>query len=190
MNYLAHLYLSPQDGLSLTGNLMGDFLKGVDRSALPEEIQIGIRNHIFVDKFTDAHPSVRALKNFVSPQRRRYAPLIIDISFDYYLIKHWQQFCKQDYQHFVALTYQALACHYSHMPSRMEEVVRKMIKGNWLSHYQQLDGIATAIDSVSRRMRFVNNLSGGIEEVENNYAQFELAFLELMPDLIKALARR
>ena len=39
MNYLAHLYLSDNTPHAQLGNLLGDFVKGNDLLAFPEEVQ-------------------------------------------------------------------------------------------------------------------------------------------------------
>ena len=62
MNYLAHLYLSPDDDLSRLGNVMGDFVRDVEVATLPEPVQKGIRMHQSIDAFTDSHSIVRELK--------------------------------------------------------------------------------------------------------------------------------
>ena len=49
MNYLAHLYLSQDNGLSMAGNLMADFLKHVELSELPAAVLNGIENHRLAD---------------------------------------------------------------------------------------------------------------------------------------------
>ena len=60
MNYLAHLHLAAHTHSSLTGNLLGDFVKGALPSALGTELDEGIWLHRKVDAFTDSHPEHRA----------------------------------------------------------------------------------------------------------------------------------
>lgn len=51
MNYLAHLYLAPDDDESLLGNLMGDFVKGPLDGRFSPGIAAGIRLHRHIDSF-------------------------------------------------------------------------------------------------------------------------------------------
>lgn len=188
MNYLTHLFLSQRTPLSMVGNLMGDFKPGVNAEQLPQAVQLGIKNHRFVDKITDAEPAVKQLKTEFSAKRRRYAGIILDIGFDYFLIKHWLTFEHEAFDVFEQNCYQGLLLHLDLMPDRMCFVIENMAKHNWLSHYATLDGVSDSIDQVAKRMRFKNDLSGGVEELRNNYINIEQGFLTLFPMLVDAVA--
>ncbi len=57
MNYLAHLHLAAHTHSSLTGNLLGDFVKGALPTGLAAPFDEGIWLHRKIDAFTDGHPS-------------------------------------------------------------------------------------------------------------------------------------
>ena len=59
-----------------------------------------------------------------------------------------------------------------------------MVRYNWLNSYATLEGVSTSIDKVSERIRFKNEMAGGIEEITTNYDQLELVFLSLFDYLI------
>lgn len=183
MNYLAHLSLSPLDSHSLTGNLMGDFMKGVDMDALPAGIQQGITNHRTIDKLTDNHPAVLALKPLFSERYRRFSGIIIDISFDYFLTKHWALFHDSVIKAYIDDCYQGLLAGREHMPPRMLRTVEHMVDQNWLSGYTELDQVAYALDRVAQRIRFRNRFEDAGAEVERHYDALEQAFLVVYPVL-------
>jgi len=163
---------------------MGDFKRDrFDQTDLPEEILLGIQNHRFVDKTTDKFDGVESLRPLFSDERRRFSGVITDIVFDYFLIKHWESFAELEYQPFVDQCYSGLLETRHWMPERMQMVVTKMHEHNWLHAYATLDGIATTIDQVSKRIRFENKLAGAITEVEANYDQIEAVFMSLFAHL-------
>lgn len=185
MNYLAHLHLSPRKTHAIVGNLMGDFRKYLksDPGNMPEDVLQGIENHCRVDAYTDSHPVIKKLKGVFSKQRRRFAGIILDVSFDHFLSRHWSLFNDENRTEFIQYVYGCLNQSKSVMPAKMQHAMHYMIEEDWLGSYAKLTGIETSLNRMSHRIRFKNNLYGAIEEVKDNYAELEQGFLEFYPQL-------
>ena len=165
---------------------MGDFKPHDELKArMPHPIKLGIENHRLVDKETDRFQAVKDLKRVFSPERRRFAGVVTDIAFDYFLIKHWEKFAVVEFTPFIDGCYQGLGECREWMPERMLFITAKMQEYDWLRTYATLDGIEKTIDQVSKRIRFKNNMAGSIVEVTDNYAQIEAVFLELFEHLVQ-----
>ena len=176
--------LAQRDQHSIIGNMMGDFRRHVNGMVLPQRVLCGIENHQRVDKFTDSHPEVRRLKGCFSRRRRRYAGIILDMAFDHFLALHWECFCTEPRETFIDYCYVCLTCGMELMPARMQQTVKYMIREDWLGSYKDLSGIDIALNRLSRRIRFENNLEGAVEEVAGNYASIEAGFQRFFPELV------
>ena len=183
MNYLAHAALAQPQPQSLVGNLLGDFCKGVAIDTLPRPIQAGLANHRAVDRFTDSHPLVREARACFSTERRRFAPVALDVLFDHFLIRHWRQFYATPYLQAKSELYLQLATAEPLMPEAMAVVMRKVRQQDWLAAYQQLDGVAMALDRIAQRIRFANRFSGAGQDIERHYPRLERVFLAFYPEL-------
>ncbi|HPE60880.1 MAG TPA: ACP phosphodiesterase [Thiolinea sp.] len=183
MNYLAHLSLAREHPDSLTGNLMGDFMKGVDMAALPPAIQAGIHNHRAVDRFTDRHPAVLALRPLFSARYRRFAGIMLDVGFDYFLTRHWSRFHAVPRADFIRQSYDGLLAGLPWMPQPMQFTVQRMAANDWLSAYDDFARVGFALDRIAERIRFPNDFAGSARELIRHQERIEAVFLALYPAL-------
>ena len=188
MNYLAHLYLADPTPESLIGNLLGDFVKGRLGDNYNDAITRGILLHRKVDSFSNLHPGARRSRNRISPARRRFAGIIIDIFYDHLLARHWAKFSDVEFSVFVSNAYRVLTENQDVLPRRLNKVLATMVNEDWLRGYLRLENVALSLDRVGQRLKRRNSLQGSIEEINGNYAQLEDDFLAFFPDLIRFAA--
>lgn len=183
MNYLAHIALSQPNSYSLVGNLLGDFCKGVQIERLPPAVCQGLANHRAVDHFTDHHPLIRHAKTYFSPQRRRFAGIALDVLFDHFLIQHWPAFYSQSFAAAKQQIYSDIAAAEHLMPPVMAATMRNVYQNDWFASYEQLPRLGYALDRIAQRIRFTNQFSGVIKEIEPVYSLLERDFLLFYPQL-------
>ncbi|WP_040296562.1 acyl carrier protein phosphodiesterase [Alcanivorax hongdengensis] len=189
MNYLAHLSLSRPTVASRVGNVLGDFMRGVDVQALPETVQRALDNHRLVDRVTDQHPSVRQARALFSPSRRRFAGVAMDVLFDHFLWQHWSRFHDRPLQHAIGDYYRQLQQGQALMPPAMQAAVGRMRERDLLNVYASLEGVSEALDAMAARIRFTNSFAGIGEELALHYDTLEQVFLALYPHLDREVTR-
>lgn len=186
MNFLAHLHLAEPTPASRLGSLLGDFVRGFpwdDR--YPEAVWQGIVEHRYVDSFTDRHPVWQCSRDLLPQEMRRYAGIIVDIFYDYFLHRHWSQFSPgQSLPDFVEEVHGQLREGLHWAPGEAVEAIEAMMEQGWLQEYASLDGIDLTLRRVSQRSPIVAPISNGIEILRDHLTAFEKHFLEFYPDLV------
>jgi len=185
MNYLAHLYLAQPNADSHFGNLLGDFGGHRHTKGLSDTVKKGLENHYLVDRYTDKHVLVKQAKQLFSPHRKRFAGIAVDVLFDHFLIRHWQQFHNDSFEHFKQNSYRLLNVSVADMPHKMQYVVTKITTHDWFSGYINIEGVGFALDNIAKRIRFSNQFQGAIEDIDSHYEEFEEIFLDFFPSLVK-----
>ena len=90
-----------------------------------------------LDNFSQKN--VANIKKLFSDSRKRYAGIIIDVVFDYFLIRNWKRFTELEFDVFVDTVYRLMDKRTHIMPSQMQVVVNRMIDMDWFRSYGSLD---------------------------------------------------
>lgn len=184
MNFLAHLYLAEETPDSRLGNLLGDFVKGRpwdDRFSKP--LWQGIMEHRHVDAFTDSHPVWQQSRGLLPSNLRRFAGIIIDIFYDYFLSKHWDRFSDFPLEDVITSIHEDLLIALPQAPEEAQKVIRKMISEEWLLTYRTITGIDETINRVSHRSDVLAPIHGACSFVTPHLDEMEAHFLEYFPAL-------
>ena len=202
MNILAHAYLSgprpvgPRSSGSdavdhhtglVIGNFIGDFIKGDPANPrhqlTPGEVA-GVRLHRAIDTFTDAHPDVAAVRNLLHPRCHKYAGAAVDIFFDHFLALHFQALTSESLTVFVPDFYQTLQDNVTRLSPSAAHMADYMMRQDWLTNYQFIDGIDRSLKGVSRRTAYPSGLDTAIEDLELYYDPIGQHFAYFWPQLV------
>jgi acyl carrier protein phosphodiesterase len=184
MNFLAHLYLSGDNPKLMVGNFIGDFVKG--KRALEKfepEIIRGIELHRGIDAFTDKHPIVSKSKNRLREKYRHYSGVIVDVFYDHFLAKNWNDYHRQPLLDFSLHAYKTIDSFNLVLPEEVKQMLPYMKRGNWLLNYGFVEGIHRALSGMASRTTFVSKMEQASSELVTHYNDFEKEFQEFFPQL-------
>ncbi len=187
MNYLAHAFLSFEDEAIVVGNLLGDFVKGrAQLEHYPLNIQNGVILHRHIDQFSDNHTVLKQSIQRLKPTQNRYAPVVVDIFYDYFLANNWALFSDEPLQVFATKTYRQIEQHFDKMPEKVRWVFSRMIADNWLVGYQEETRIDYTFQRLITRITYSNNMGNAIKDLHRHQADLNEDFKLFFPDLIES----
>ncbi len=183
MNFLGHALLAGPDPAMRLGGMLGDFVKGPLPAGLPHDVAAGVLLHRRIDSFTDRHAAFRASRERVSLVRRRYAGIMIDLFYDHFLARRWEEFSVQPLGEFSADTYALMAARADLLPAALARILPAMRETDWLSSYRSIEATGRALDRIAaHRLRRPNPLAGAIAELGGAYEDFASDFAAFIGD--------
>lgn len=183
MNFLAHFHLAwPDEGL-VAGGLEGDYYKGPLRGDLPRAIERGVILHRAIDAFTDNHPLIAQLRKDLPQSLRRYAGILIDLSFDHYLSLHWSTFSDIPLKDFNDGVYRCLSAHQGDLSDGSRNMLARMVEYDILGLYLDWETVPAAAARIGQRFKRHNPLADVGPELSPAQAILERAFLAFYPEL-------
>jgi len=185
MNYLAHVYLSGDSNEVKVGNFIGDYVKGTNFKQYTELVQKGILIHRNIDTFTDRHPIIRRSKSQLNPKYHKYSGIIIDIFYDHFLAKEWENFSQESLKKFVYYFYEVLILHFAILPRRVKQFLPIFILNNWLESYLTIEGIGVVLHRMTKRTSLPDYTKFAIDELSSNYEKYRADFYDFFPKLIQ-----
>lgn len=183
MNFLAHFHLAwPDEGL-VAGGLEGDYYKGPLRGDLPRDIERGVQLHRAIDAYTDGHPLIQQLRRDLPQSLRRYAGILIDLSFDHYLSRHWSTFSDIPLRTFNDQVYRTLSAHKSALSDGSRTMLARMVEFDILGLYVDWEAVPASAARVGQRFKRHNPLQDVDRELSPARHTLEQAFLAFYPEL-------
>ncbi|MFP9099358.1 ACP phosphodiesterase [Flavobacterium sp. RHBU_24] len=182
MNFLAHIYLSGDNDNLRIGNFIADGIHGQPTDFHPE-IQKGIMLHRAIDTFTDAHPIFRQGTRRLHANYHHYAGVIMDIFYDHFLAKNWQNYHAIPLADYAREFYALLHTNFAILPPRSQGMVPHMVQHNWLVSYASLEGIARTLMQMDHRTQKKSGMTSAINELNEFYAEYEAEFTAFFEDM-------
>jgi acyl carrier protein phosphodiesterase len=183
MNYLAHIYLSGNNDLLKIGNFMADSVRGHHYLDYPDEIRKGILLHRYIDTFTDAHHIYRKSKHRLHKKYGHYSGVIMDIVYDHFLAKNWNNYSKKKLEDYADEFYKLLQYNYDILTEKTKEILPSMIAQNWLVSYASLVGLETILFQMDYLTKHRVHMQEAIVEVQEFYIEFEEEFTLFFEEL-------
>ncbi|HQV99276.1 MAG TPA: ACP phosphodiesterase [Bacteroidia bacterium] len=184
MNFLAHIFLSGNDEQLMIGNFIADFVKGNKKDNYPAQIKKGIELHRAIDDFTDHHPITDDSKARLRPKYRKYSGVIVDLYYDHFLARNFNQYSEIPLPEFTQRTYAILLDNQSVLPDQVKEFLPFMIERNWLNNYSTIEGIGRTLTGLSKRVSFENKMDESVHDLQTDYAIYKNEFHRFFPQLI------
>jgi acyl carrier protein phosphodiesterase len=183
MNFLAHFQLAWPDEDLVAGGLEGDYYKGPLRGTLPAGIEQGVALHRAIDAYTDRHPVVSELRRSMPSTLRRYAGILIDLSFDHYLAVHWERFASLPMGQFRGQVYQLLVDREAQLSVGAQKMLSRLVEHDILALYLHWNTVPATAERLGRRFRGDNPLADVDQALAPIRHLVEKAFLEFYPQL-------
>lgn len=187
MNFLGHALLSFDNELVLTGNMIGDYVKG--RIALenyPPDVKKGILLHRKIDVFTDDHPATARAKVWFSEAYGLYSGALMDAFYDHFLANDAKYFSSEtELKKFSLSTYAKLQKNVEYMPEKFRQFFPYMVEHDWLYNYRTLPGVQRMLHGLSRRASHMPPVDKAYEIFITHYYQLAQCYYEFMDDVAK-----
>ncbi|MCD6544051.1 MAG: acyl carrier protein phosphodiesterase [Flavobacteriaceae bacterium] len=176
MNFLAHIYLSNNNKSIQIGNFIADSVKGRKYENYPKNIKTGILLHRQIDWFTDNNDIVRGSKRRLDKKYGHYKGVIIDIFYDHFLAKNWNDYSDIPLKEYSSEFYDVLQSNYEVLPERIKVLTPYLIEGDWLTNYASLEGIKRVLIGMNKRTNEKSQMHLAIHDLELHYKEFEQDF--------------
>lgn len=182
MNFLAHALLAGEQPALIVGGVVGDWIKGHLPAGLPDDLAQGVALHRAIDHFAETHPAFCRSRSRVSPARRRYAGVLVDVFYDHLLARDWATIHPQPLRDYCETVYGLIEARLPNLPADSHPALKLMAKEDWLSSYAHINGIADVLARMSRRARRPNPLAQGELEFLADAEGFSRDFNEWLVD--------
>ena len=162
---------------------MGDHIKGKMKANFPEYIQDGIKLHRLIDTYTDSHEIVRSHCNIMEPKLGHLSGVAMDMIYDSVLVTNWEHFSKVPVTEFIQGTYEEIQVYSEYFTPKFALMFSYMRRDNWLLEYGNEAGMLKALNGLSNRISFDNDLPACWEVYQENKTEITDGFKLFVSDI-------
>lgn len=184
MNFLAHLHLSGNNAHIKIGNFIADAVKGNNYLQYNPQIRTGILLHRKIDYFTDRHPITKKINVFFNSKYRKHSGIVTDIIYDYYLANAWEHYSSENFEQYIANTYNLLMQNFGILPLRIKKMLPFFIGRNRLMSYRKMEGIKSVLTAMSKYTSLPYAPDFAIEIMKQNHKYFNEQFYLFYDELL------
>ncbi|MEM8895587.1 MAG: acyl carrier protein phosphodiesterase, partial [Bacteroidota bacterium] len=112
---------------------------------------------------------------------RHYAPVIVDVYYDHFLARFWDQYHSTPLPEYTTQFYASIHKHYDLLPERAQRMFTYMSMDNWLLGYGEVEGIRQALGGMSRRTKFDSGMEKAHYNLIADYEKFKQEFESFFP---------
>lgn len=186
MNFLAHSLFGFNNSELIAGQFCGDFVRGSDLSHFPVGVEQGIRLHRYLDRYTDTHQVLNAVRRDMPNVPRRLSGIVMDVMFDHHLARQWSQVSELSLESHEQRVLSALNQHEAHFPVPLKRFMQVLERENILQNNVHLASIELTLARIARRSPKFAALALSVEQLTPLRDTLVNPFNSFYPDLLVA----
>lgn len=184
MNFLAHCYLSCSNEDILIGNFITDFISKKQSDTYSGDVKLGIELHRKIDAFTDTHEASLELRKMLRANHGKYAPVVVDLVWDYYLCLNWSLYSGNALPIFTSDIYKIINKNKALLPPKLESKIDGMIADDFLLAYADEKRMRRSLQWMDNRVKYPSKFYAMADDIKMNHDHFNALFKNFFPDLI------
>ena len=165
----------------IAGALLGDFVKGPLRGHYDIATERGIALHRKIDAYSASAEDIKIASQALAPEMQRYAGIVTDVVFDFFLSRHWSRFHPRPLAEFSQSIYRTIEDDRSEWPDAARHFSRKLIDYDLLCQYGEWSTVDRVLKSIAARLSRDNPLAEAAASIEPQLDLLETGFLDFYP---------
>jgi acyl carrier protein phosphodiesterase len=182
VNHLTHLYLADPTPDCRLGALMGDYVKGPLENRYPPEIRWGLKQHRLLDRFAESNVWFRRSKQRLCPTFRHCRGIMVDVVYDHFLARNWQDYSSMPLETFAGSIYRLLEECWPTLPPALQKAAPRLVAADWLVACRETEPLDGILRRLGARLSRPTPLEEGFTELLRNYQGLEQDFAGFMTD--------